>query len=283
MKRGRGRPRKNTAAKLPSGRPRGRPPLRYKSDKIKNEETGEFPCPTCKKVFKKQSILNRHSCKGDETKIHTCGVCNKKFLRSNHLKRHMTSHLESKPHHCEICTKSFSRRDHLTQHVQLHSRIQEFECDICKRPFSRADHLAKHKASKHNIGDKIVGEKKFKCTVCLKGFTTEKYRDVHMKGHSGEKKFQCKTCEKSFLSKSHLTEHMKFHNDNSKKYLCSECGQRFIRNDYLVIHMRRHRGEKPFKCKYCGKGNFILSAFEYYPLENLLCMYFIYSFGCNTI
>lgn len=75
-----------------------------------------------------------------------------------------------------------------------------------------------------------------------------------MKGHTGEKSYTCKTCTKSFISKSHLTEHMKFHNEHSKKFLCSECGQRFIRNDYLVIHMRRHRGEKPFKCKFCGKG-----------------------------
>lgn len=99
-----------------------------------------------------------------------------------------------------------------------------------------------------------MGEKKFECPICHKSFTTEKYRDVHINGHNGQKEYQCKVCEKTFLSKSHLTEHMKFHNEHSKKFLCSECGQRFIRNDYLVIHMRRHRGEKPFKCKYCGKG-----------------------------
>ncbi|GLV37730.1 uncharacterized protein CBL_06569 [Carabus blaptoides fortunei] len=149
---------------------------------------------------------------------------------------------------------SFSRRDHMAQHMKLHTASKEFECEICKRPFARAEHLVKHKATKHNIGVKIMNEKKYKCSVCLKGFTTEKYRDVHMRGHSGEKKFNCKTCDKTFISKSHLTEHMKFHNEHSKKFLCSECGQRFIRNDYLVIHMRRHRGEKPFKCKYCGKG-----------------------------
>lgn len=100
----------------------------------------------------------------------------------------------------------------------------------------------------------VMGEKKFECPICNKCFTTEKYRDVHISGHNGQKEYQCKVCEKTFLSKSHLTEHMKFHNEHSKKFLCSECGQRFIRNDYLVIHMRRHRGEKPFKCKYCGKG-----------------------------
>lgn len=110
----------------------------------------------------------------------------------------------------------------------------------------------------------MIGEKKYKCPICMKGFTTEKYRDVHLKGHTGEKKFQCRTCEKAFLSKSHLTEHVKFHNDQSKKFLCSECGQRFIRNDYLVIHMRRHRGEKPFKCKFCGKGNNLF--FNFYNL-----------------
>ncbi|KAK5646055.1 hypothetical protein RI129_004519 [Pyrocoelia pectoralis] len=255
VKRKRGRPRKSFSPK--SGRPRGRPSL----SKIKNEifddnsdMEGEFGCPNCDKVFNRMSLLEKHAEKHEGLKIHACTVCNKSFTRGNHLKRHMLCHLEEKPYACDVCHKRFNRRDHLLQHMKLHTRAQEFECEICKRLFSRSDQLTKHMSTKHSLGEKVVTEKKFQCAVCLKAFTTEKYRDVHMKGHMGDKKYQCRTCDKSFLSKSHLTEHIKFHNENSKKFLCSECGQRFIRNDYLVIHMRRHRGEKPFKCKYCGKG-----------------------------
>lgn len=259
-------PNRTTKPKRKRGRPRKHPlPInrvekmsrRERKPKIKEEksdEIGEYPCTVCNKVLSTAIGLEIHSRKHSGLNLHNCEVCNKQFTRSNHLKRHMIIHSEHKPYTCTICPKAFSRRDHMAQHMKLHTTLKEFECDICKRPFARAEHLAKHKASKHNIGVKIMNEKKFKCAICLKGFTTEKYRDVHMRGHSGEKKYNCKTCDKTFLSKSHLTEHMKFHNEYSKKFLCSECGQRFIRNDYLVIHMRRHRGEKPFKCKYCGKG-----------------------------
>lgn len=249
----RGRPRKH---KLKMKRERkARVPKEEKDD-----EPGEFPCTVCNKVLSTAIGLEIHSRKHSGLKLHNCKVCQKKFTRSNHLKRHMITHSEHKPYTCTICPKAFSRRDHMAQHMKLHTASKEFECEICKRPFARAEHLVKHKATKHNIGVKIMNEKKYKCSVCLKGFTTEKYRDVHMRGHSGEKKFNCKTCDKTFISKSHLTEHMKFHNEHSKKFLCSECGQRFIRNDYLVIHMRRHRGEKPFKCKYCGKGKLLVQA-----------------------
>ncbi|XP_063913412.1 zinc finger protein 98-like [Zophobas morio] len=256
-KRGRGRPRKHPGGYKSTGRPRGRPPSLKKNKKepIDREEIeGEFPCSSCSEVFSKLSLLEKHAKSHEGMKVHTCKVCNKEFARFNHLKRHMTSHSVVRPFSCDVCSKRFSRRDHLQQHVRLHDKKQEYQCEVCCKMFHRADQLAKHKVSKHNIGEKILGEKKFECHVCLKTFTTEKYRDVHVKGHMGEKRYQCKTCDKCFLSKSHLTEHMKFHNEHSKKFLCSECGQRFIRNDYLVIHMRRHRGEKPFKCKYCGKG-----------------------------
>ncbi|KAJ8929736.1 hypothetical protein NQ314_017551 [Rhamnusium bicolor] len=249
VKRGRGRPRKN-----PNSPPK--PP----KVKVPDEEYGEFPCPACQEMCTTMSQLDRHArMKHEGLKVHKCKVCNKEFSRANHLKRHVTSHSSVKPFRCTVCTKSFNRRDHLNQHQKLHERQNDYECNICQKPFNRADHLAKHRASKHGIGEKIMGEKKYECPLCNKGFTTEKYRDVHVNGHNGQKEYQCKVCEKTFLSKSHLTEHMKFHNEHSKKFLCSECGQRFIRNDYLVIHMRRHRGEKPFKCKYCGKGLNVVS------------------------
>jgi KRAB domain-containing zinc finger protein len=255
-KRSRGRPRKHGSSYKATGRPRGRPPgvKKERRDPVEKEEEGEFACPSCSDVFPKMSLLEKHTKSHEGAKVHTCKVCSKEFSRFNHLKRHMTSHSVVRPFSCDVCAKKFSRRDHLQQHVRLHDKKQEYQCDICLKTFNRADQLAKHKVSKHNVGEKALGEKKYECHVCLKTFTTEKYRDVHVKGHMGEKRFQCKTCDKCFLSKSHLTEHMKFHNEHSKKFLCSECGQRFIRNDYLVIHMRRHRGEKPFKCKYCGKG-----------------------------
>ncbi|XP_019773306.1 zinc finger protein 814 isoform X2 [Dendroctonus ponderosae] len=239
------------------GRPLGSKGIKKKQKPIEEEDIGEYPCPFCNEFYDRISLLDKHAKEmHPDLKVHKCNICGKDFSRPNHLKRHMSSHSENKPFTCEICTKSFVRKDHLLQHQKLHEQQEELPCDICGKSFGRADHLAKHKASKHGIGEKlmIMGDKKFYCDKCHKGFTTEKYRDVHMKAHNGEKKFMCKVCEKTFLSRSHLTEHMKFHNEHSKKFLCSECGQRFIRNDYLVIHMRRHRGEKPFKCKFCGKG-----------------------------
>lgn len=243
-KRGRGRPRKYV-----NKRPRGRPPsIKIKRECThKREDIDEEPCKFC------EENNQRMEAEDNGQMLHVCEVCSKVFPRISYLRRHMTVHNDDKPYNCNMCLKAFNRKDHLNQHMKSHVK-GEFECDECDKIFTRAEHLSRHKSSKHNGNEKMIGEKKFKCSVCGKAFTTEKYREVHMRSHTGEKTFQCRSCDKSFVSKSHLTEHMKFHNDNSKKFLCSECGQRFIRNDYLVIHMRRHRGEKPFKCQYCGKG-----------------------------
>lgn len=261
-KRGRGRPRKHGTKSTRRGRP---PTIKIKKECTHKEDDDDEPCELCE-----EDIIKKEPEDGDQ-KLYSCETCNKIFPRLSYLKRHMMSHNEEKPFICELCKKGFSRKDHLNQHMKSHVK-GEYECDECKKVFTRADHLTRHKNCKHNGHEKVIGEKKFKCTVCLKGFTTEKYREVHMRSHTGEKIFQCKSCEKAFISKSHLTEHMKFHNDNSKKFLCSECGQRFIRNDYLVIHMRRHRGEKPFKCQYCGKGSYLLLEHfvELYPFSYIL-------------
>lgn len=107
------------------------------------------------------------------------------------------------------------------------------------------------------LGEKLIPDKKFKCHICDKLFTTEKYRDTHIFAHGNKTKvFRCKGCDQEFESKDDLAKHLKVANDCSRRFLCSECGQRFTKRDYLLVHIRRHRGEKPFKCRFCDKGNF---------------------------
>lgn len=121
-------------------------------------------------------------------------------------------------------------------------------------------------------------KKEYICDICKRGFTTQKYLQVHIKSHS-ERTYNCKFCEQKFETKADLAEHAKCH-ANEKPYLCSECGLRFVRNDYLVIHMRRHKGEKPYKCKFCSKVRNSLSARLY---KYLVLIIFLFQFDRSGV
>lgn len=188
-------------------------------------------------------------------KLHQCDSCSKVFSRATHLKRHKLTHEEGKIQ-CSICEKRFTRLDHLNLHVASnHNDSKPFQCDVpeCKKAFIRQEHLKKHIEAKH--GD--AAKDKETCPQCSKEFSSKKHLKTHMKTHSGEitKGLTCKYCNVEFGGKTELNEHMAKDHQNEKPYLCSECGLRFVRNDYLVIHMRRHMGVKPYKCRFCEKGD----------------------------
>lgn len=109
---------------------------------------------------------------------------------------------------------------------------------MCGKGFARNEHLRKHIEARHT--NKEPQPKNVFCDVCKKGFSTQKYLQIHMRMHT-QKNWSCKYCNAEFDSKKDMHEHQKGHN-NERPYLCSECGLRFVRNDYLVIHMRRHKG-----------------------------------------
>ena len=81
-----------------------------------------------------------------------------------------------------------------------------------------------------NVSPKIHTRKKiYKCNVCEKSFSNEKYLKTHHRIHTGEKPYKCSTCEKSF-----------------------------VRKDQLIRHSRIHTGEKPYNA--INVGNLLLKV-----------------------
>lgn len=70
----------------------------------------EVKCQNCKKKFKNEILLRKHS------KIHE--TCSKEFGLSNSLKKHMRIHTEPKEK-CTKCGKLFRTKSNLNKHVKI--------------------------------------------------------------------------------------------------------------------------------------------------------------------
>nr|XP_046264603.1 zinc finger protein 184 [Scatophagus argus]XP_046264604.1 zinc finger protein 184 [Scatophagus argus] len=69
----------------------------------------------------------------------------------------------------------------------------------------------------------------------------------------GEKRFSCTYCNKGFVRFSQLGEHLRSHT-GEKPFSCLQCGRSFTKQCNLIRHAVVHSGEKPFECSLCGKS-----------------------------
>lgn len=150
-------------------------------------------------------------------------------------------------------------------------KSDKFQCLICNtnEQFDKAKSLENHHQNSHTIyelSETLISVQKFlKSVKLLDNFLSEiqqKYEDdsnFDIEFHEEipkptEKKYQCPICQKVLSCQGNLTKHMIIH-DPKKKFECPDCDAKFNQKRDLKTHqMQKHTGERPYKCKDCGKG-----------------------------
>ncbi|KAI1888475.1 hypothetical protein AGOR_G00185530 [Albula goreensis] len=134
---------------------------------------------------------------------------------------------------------------HTHGHAHGHARERKFKCSMCSRAFTSSTKL-----NVHFMGH--VGMKPHKCEYCSKAFSDPSNLRTHLKIHTGQKNYRCSLCEKSFTQKAHLASHMVIHT-GAKNLKCDHCEKMFMRRQDLKQHVLTHTQERQIRCPKCDK------------------------------
>ncbi|XP_045783252.1 zinc finger protein 766-like [Maniola jurtina] len=93
------------------------------------------------------------------------------------------------------------------------------------------------------------------CELCGKKFPLPANLRDHMQVHTGEKKYKCEICPKRYTTKFVAKAHMlNSHSDNPTRLPCGVCHKDFRNLSNLYRHMRSHQDTRPlYKCDICDK------------------------------
>lgn len=193
------------------------------SEEEEDEKQG-YSCTECSKVFKKKSLLSRHtrSAHNPNKKPHECSQCNKKFPSNVALMRHGVMHSDlversklnrdaSQEFTCVICGRTFKTHDNLTTHLKGHKNKSrenddEYVCKLCNDVFSTFSDILRH--SKNHIENAT-----HQCAICNKLFAVGDELIDHFLRHKGMKPHECPICQKSFLKLHKLNVHLRTHSE----------------------------------------------------------------------
>ena len=189
-----------------------------------------FVCPNknCVKSFSNAAALEAHQRSShrlgrnpvtsrDSKKYATCKQCGKSVQKSR-LESHMNCHTGKKPYMCDQCPRQYSIKKSLQVHVIVkHNGVRPYGCLQCSKRFPTSYSLKEHQRT-HN--------KKHKCNICDRTYSTGKLLLEHMAVHTGEKLYSCKLCCESFSRYAYLLKHCK---SKHKRFLS---GEKIIENKH---------------------------------------------------
>lgn len=99
----------------------------------------------------------------------------------------------------------------------------------------------------------VDGQRRWKCLMCPKIYSSKHNLVTHIFGHNGIKPHCCPVCGKLFKQTSHLQTHALTHS-NVKPYSCQVCGRAFTQSSHVKRHMAVHMARRPHVCDLCDRG-----------------------------
>lgn len=239
------------------------------------EPSGVHACEKCSKIFRKESLMNKHlkHCKGPRAPtipipppvdgVYQCDRCEKSFSARSLLYKHIKhSHVFFG---CELCDFKAGCRTELYQHVcKDHADDSRVKCDKCNKILRCPADLEKHRKG-HNLSfllhcckfcaelvtskyklrrhlkGRHINESKFLCALCLEDLPNIEELVAHVEtNHKTNlgRGFTCQICAKPCTNKSKLTEHIKYHGPNYSA--CKICLKIFSSKEELQEHTDNH-------------------------------------------
>ena len=216
---------------------------------MKRHEATEHSDGTAKEFLGKHAKMKHvRRCQKESTK---CDICAKRFKNLKNLKVHLLNIHDGVRHFCDQCGSSFSVKQNLLNHIRdKHSdpamRTLQSKCKECGKDFARPYNLCKN----HQFKDK---EQKLTCDRC--GFITNRAQQLRHHQVSSRcdpskalvRKFHCTQCGRGFTTEKALHKHEKDYHLVGKPYKCDMCGVRFTQSWGVTKHQRKGH------CKYRGK------------------------------
>lgn len=120
-------------------------------------------------------------------------------------------------------------------------------------------------------------QKRWKCRMCEKSYTSKYNLVTHILGHNGIKPHGCHLCGKLFKQLSHLHTHLLTH-QGMRPHKCTVCHKAFTQTSHLKRHMMQHSDVKPYRYMICFWLLVVLSC----PVF-ILILHFIWSLQLQRV